>query len=184
MKARFSMALAVAFALAGCATEPRVGPTSASICPPPKSDAESNKAAVLRLNAELWDKKNPEAAMNGIFASDLMNHAAIPEAQGAAGMRTISRKLFAAFPDLTFTVTDLIAEGDRVVLRVVFDGTQTGSLDFKPPVPATGKHARVDQVHTFRFKDGKIVESWMTMDHLDLMKQLGLFPTPRREGAS
>jgi predicted ester cyclase len=39
-------------------------------------------------------------------------------------------------------------------------------------------------VHTFRFKDGKIVETWMTMDHLDLMKQLGLFPLQRREGAS
>ena len=85
-------------------------------------------------------------------------------------------------PPSTLKPVDVIAEADRVVVRAVFEGTQTGDLAFKQPVPATGKHVRIEQVQTFRIKDGKIVELWMTMDHLDLMKQLGLAPAPK--GAS
>jgi steroid delta-isomerase-like uncharacterized protein len=178
----------LAFTLAGCAAEPRpeprVEPTGAPICAQQKSDAESNKAAVLRLHAELWDKRNPDAAVtSGVLASDVVNHAAIPEAQGAEGMRTITRKLFTAFPDLKQTVVDMTAEGDRVVLRSIMEGTQTAALEFKTPIPATGKHVRVEEVHIMRFKDGKVVEMWMSMDHMDLLKQLGVLPMPKKDGA-
>jgi predicted ester cyclase len=58
------------------------------------------------------------------------------------------------------------------------EGTHTGNLDFKQPLPATGKHVKVDQVHTYRVKDGKIVETWMVMDRFDLLSQLGALPKP------
>jgi predicted ester cyclase len=166
-------------ALAGCATSSRVEPTSAPVCTTAKSEAEANKALVARFSDEVWAKRNPDAALSGVLAADLVNHAAIPEAQGAEGLRTISRKVLAAFPDLTMKRLDVVAEGDRVVERVLFEGTQTGALEFKQPVPATGKHVRMEQVHTYRIRDGKIVEMWMTMDHLDFMKQLGLVPPPK-----
>ena len=158
----------------GCAHEARVESTSAPICAGPKADADANKALVLRFAAELWDAKNPDAALNGILAPDVVNHAAVPDAQGAEGMRTISRKIMTAFPDMTMKRLDAIAEGDRVVVRTLFEGTQTAPLEFKQPIPATGKHVRLEQVETFRLKGGKIVEMWMTMDRLDLMRQLGL----------
>ncbi len=79
-------------------------------------------------------------------------------------------------------IVDVTAEGDRVVLRAIFDGTHTGMLEFKTPMPATGKHVSIEQVFTFRMKDGKIVETWMTMDRLDFQKQLGLYPPPPPKG--
>jgi predicted ester cyclase len=179
---------AFSLSLAGCAAEPRpeprVEPTGAPLCASQKSDVESNKAAVLKFQSELWDKKNPDAAVtSGVLAPDVVNHAAIPEAQGAEGMRTLSKKVITAFPDLTMKVIDVTAEGDRVVLRNTMEGTQTAALEFKNPIPATGKHVKLEQVHTFRFKDGKVVEMWMSMDHLDMMKQLGMFPPPKKDGA-
>jgi predicted ester cyclase len=171
-------------ATAACATEPRALPTSAQVCGSPKSEAEANKAIVSRLFVDLWDKKNPDAAVSGILAVDLVNHAAVPEAQGAEGVRTITKKLFAAFPDLTNKPIDVIAEGDRVVVRSIVEGTQTGALEFKDPLPATGKHMKIEQLHVYRIKDGKVVEMWMTMDHLERLKQLGLFPSAKKDGAS
>ncbi len=176
MRAAVIVVLASSILIGGCATEARVQPTSADVCGKPKTEAEANKAAVLKMVQDFWEKKNPDSAVGGVYATDLVNHAAIPEAQGAEGMRTIGKKLFAAFPDLSMKVVDVTAEGDRVVLRTILDGTQTGALDFKKPVPATGKHVSIEQIFTYRFKDGKIVETWMTMDHLDMMKQLGTFP--------
>ncbi len=176
MKAQALLVFALASSVVACASEPRPEPrveaNAAPVCAPQKSEADTNKAALLKLNQELWDKRNPDAALNGTFAADMVNHAAIPEAQGAEGMRGLTRKLFAAFPDLTVKTEDIVAEGDRVIMRATFEGTQTGALEFKHPLPASGKHMRIEQIHSFRFKDGKIVETWMTMDKQDLMKQL------------
>src|SRR5262249_5675961 len=137
---------------------------------------------VARFIDDVWGKRNPDA-ISKYVAADLVNHAAIPEAQGAAGLRTIATKLLAAFPDLTMHVTGISVEGDDVVVRNVFEGTHTGNLDFKRPIPATNKHVKIDQVHTYRVKDGKVVEAWMVMDHLDMLTQLGVGPGAAKNGA-
>jgi steroid delta-isomerase-like uncharacterized protein len=188
MKTSFISSFILALAISGCAAEPRpdprVEPTAAPVCASSKSDAEANKAAVLRFQSEVWDKHNPDAAVTtGILATDVVNHGAIPELQGAEGMRRLMKKVQTAFPDSTNKIVDVTAEGDRVVLRTIMEGTQTATLEFKTPIPATGKHVNVEQVHTFRFKDGKIVEMWMSMDHLEMMKQLGLFPPQKSPAA-
>ena len=173
-------AMLLATALAACASSPKPAATAATSCPSTNSANATRtadaKALVLRLQAELWDKRDPDAALNGALASDLVNHAAIASAQGAEGVRSIAKKLFAAFPDMSMTVLDAVADGDRVVLRVAVEGTHTGDLAFAHPLPATGKHFKLEQVFTFRVANGKIVEEWMTMDRLDLMQQLGVMP--------
>jgi steroid delta-isomerase-like uncharacterized protein len=172
MNARPWIAALVLATIAGCAQATPVSTTTPT-CATAKSDAEANKAVVLRYFDEAWNKKSDDAG-KGIVAEDLVNHAAIPEAQGFEGLRTIHRKLLAAFPDITIKPVDVVAEGDRVVVRTVTEGTLTGALEFKERVPATGKHVRIEQVFMYRVKDGKIVESWMTMDRADWGKQLGV----------
>jgi steroid delta-isomerase-like uncharacterized protein len=166
-----------ALAAGACAHEPPLQPAAMPVCAPARSPVEANKALTARFFDEVFARKNPDAVMT-LVAPDLVNHAAIPEAQGAEGMRGIVRKLLTAFPDATVSVEDVVAEGDRVVARTIFEGTQTAPLEFKNPLPATGKHARVEHVHTFRIRDGRIVEMWMTMDRLDMLRQLGLLPAP------
>jgi steroid delta-isomerase-like uncharacterized protein len=117
-------------------------------------------------------------ALAGFAADDLVNHAAIPEAQGAKGMRTIFQKLFTAMPDLRSTCDDVIAEGDRVVCRVTTRGTHTGPLTFArvPQLPATGRSCVMEQIHVMRIERGKIVEHWAGRDDIGMLRQLGLPP--------
>jgi steroid delta-isomerase-like uncharacterized protein len=171
--------VALAAACAGGTPIASTTPTCASV----KSETDANKALVARYFDEVFNRRSPDA-LDGIVARDLVNHAAIPEAQGVEGLRTIHQKLFAAFPDMTIKPVDLIAEGDRVVVRAIVDGTQTGVLEFKERVPATGRHLHIEHVYTYRIKDGKIVESWMIRDTADFRKQLGLDDAPKKNGAS
>ena len=141
MNARSWIAGALVAMVAGCANGTPVSSTT-SACATMKSDVEANKALVARYFDEVFNKRNHDA-LDGIVARDLVNHAAIPEAQGAEGLKSIHHKLFAAFPDMTMKPVDVIAEGDRVVVRAIVEGTQTGALEFKERVPATGRHLRI-----------------------------------------
>jgi steroid delta-isomerase-like uncharacterized protein len=137
--------------------------------------AIDNKDLVRRYVDEL-NAHSVEGASRYV-ADNLVNHAAIPEAQGIAGFRRIMAKLFRAFPDGRWTCEDLIAEGDRVVCRMTVTGTQTGPLEFvKMPLPASGKKMRTEQMHIFRVEDGKVAEHWAVRDDLGTLKQLGFLP--------
>ncbi len=63
----------------------------------------------------------------------------------------------AGFPDLSITVEDVMAEGDRVSARVVMRGTHRGEFQGIAP---TGKHVEVRAIDMFRIREGKIVEHW------------------------
>jgi steroid delta-isomerase-like uncharacterized protein len=124
------------------------------------------------------DRRDIESAVS-LVAGDFVNHTAIPEAQGADGLRRILGKLHKAFPDQRVTCDDVIAEGDRVVCRVTTTGTNTGPLEFvRFPLPATGKSVTSTAIHVFRIAGGKIVEHWGATDMFATMRQLGLTPRP------
>jgi steroid delta-isomerase-like uncharacterized protein len=61
------------------------------------------------------------------------------------------------FPDLSITVEDLMAEGDRVAARVTMRGTHRGEFQGIAP---TGKRVEVRAIDMFRISNGKIVEHW------------------------
>ncbi len=79
-----------------------------------------------------------------------------------------------AFPDITYTIEDLIAEGDKVVARWSAQGTHRG--DFMG-IPPTNKQVRFSEIEIIRVVDGKAVEEWEELDRLGLMTQLGVIPT-------
>jgi len=73
----------------------------------------------------------------------------------------------AAFPDLHFTFEDLIAEGDKVVVRWTSRGTQQGELMGIPP---TGKQFSATGIEIYRLEGGKIVEHWLESDNLGMLQ--------------
>jgi predicted ester cyclase len=83
--------------------------------------------------------------------------------------------MFAAFPDLTFTIEDMIAEGDKVAYRVTIIGTHTGG-SFRGIEP-TCKKIEMRNTSIKRIANGKLAESWGTLDTLSMMKQLGIIPS-------
>ncbi len=83
--------------------------------------------------------------------------------QRLAGLR-------AAFPDLHLTIDDLIAEGDRIVLRVTLRGTHRGAFQGIAP---TARPVTVFALDVVRIEDGKFIEHWGGPDLLNLLQQLG-----------
>lgn len=80
------------------------------------------------------------------------------------------RKHRISFPDWNEKVDDVIAEGDRVVVRFTSTGTHLGEFEGIAP---TGKKVRIQEVAIFRLADGKIVEQWGVPDLHGLLQQLG-----------
>lgn len=131
---------------------------------------------LARSYVDALDRHDIESAVS-LVAPDFVNHAAIPEAQGAEGLRRILDKLQRAFPDMRTSCEDVIAEGDRVVCRVSMRGTNTGPLEFvRWPMPATGKAVTSSAIHVFRVANGKIVEQWGAVDGFGMLRQLGVTP--------
>jgi predicted ester cyclase len=77
----------------------------------------------------------------------------------------------AAFPHYVLVSEDLVAQDDRVAVRARFQGTHAGDLMGIAP---TGKSVDVPFIIIYRMADGKITEHWMSIDQLDLLKQLGV----------
>ena len=69
----------------------------------------------------------------------------------------------------------MIAEGDRVVVRQTWTGTQRGEF---MGMPATGKSVSWGVIDIVRLADGKAAEHWGQMDAMGLMMQLGAIPAP------
>ena len=78
----------------------------------------------------------------------------------------------ASFPDVHMEVVELIAEGDTVVGRFTCSGTHLGTwLGYAP----TGRRFEaIDEVSIYRFRDGRIVDTWGLEDHRRRLEQLGL----------
>jgi steroid delta-isomerase-like uncharacterized protein len=140
--------------------------------------AKSNKMKIrehiTRINSQ--DLDGAEADLS----ADITNHSAIPEARhGRAAYRGILTKLLKAFPDMQMTCEDMIAENDKVVVRLVFTGTHTGPLDFtKLALPATGKRFSAAHIHIYRLENGLIAERWAERDDIGMFRQIGYVMTP------
>jgi len=76
----------------------------------------------------------------------------------------------AAFPDLTATVVDVVADADRLAGRVRYSGTHGGAFLGMAP---TGRAVDFDAFHFARFWNGRIVEWWGTADLLGALQQIG-----------
>jgi steroid delta-isomerase-like uncharacterized protein len=78
-----------------------------------------------------------------------------------------------AFPDIHFAADDILADGDKVVLRWTCTGTHRGPFLGIPP---TGKHVNFIGINIYRLRDGKIVERWAVEDWGSVFRQLGATP--------
>jgi steroid delta-isomerase-like uncharacterized protein len=140
------------------------------------STTEANKATVQHLYEQVFNQGNLSVA-DEVIAPDFINHNAPPGSsnRGPESMRQLITMLSTAFPDMHYTVEELVAEGDTVVSRVTVSGTHRGPFQGMPP---TGRSFRQDQMHFIRFRDGKVVEHRAVRDDLGVMRQLGVIPAP------
>jgi len=111
----------------------------------------------------------------GLLSDDFIEHEETPGlAPTKAGVQDFFRMQRTAFPDMHMDAQDIIASGDKVVVRGKFTGTHRGEF---MGMPATGKSIDVQLVDILRFGgDGLVHEHWGVMDSLAMMQQLGVVP--------
>ena len=135
---------------------------------------EQNKTIIRKWVEEGWNKGNL-ALVDEIFAPNFVHHdpSNLVPVNNSEAMKKYVGMVRTAFPDATFTIEDLLAEGDEVLWRYNFHGTDTGPFGAIPP---TGKTGDMTGMGLFRFVGGKVAEVWVNADQLGLLQQLGLVP--------
>jgi steroid delta-isomerase-like uncharacterized protein len=136
---------------------------------------EENKALMRRFYEEVFNNKNTDGLDAFLFPT-IIDRSIPPDVPGGIeGVRQTIAMLLTAFPDLNLTLEDIIAEGDRVVVRWTMRGTHQGASLGMPP---TGKQFTMPGISLARLDSGKVVEAWVVQDQLSMLQQLGLAPVP------
>jgi len=99
----------------------------------------------------------------------------LQEIHGVEIMKQFLREHFATFPDWHEKIELMLAEGDKVAYVTTGTGTQTGKMGNFPP---SGKKLKVTTLIIHRIENGKIAETWLSWDNLDMLKQLGHLHPP------
>lgn len=134
---------------------------------------EENKALARRCLEEINTKNF--AAIDQMYAPTYVrNDPDSPQVRTRDDYRQYLTGLCTVFPDLHFTVEDLIAEGDQVVCRFRIKGTHASPWR---GLPATGKQVVVTGINISHIVENKVVEEWFNTDIFGLAQQLGVIPS-------
>jgi len=128
-------------------------------------DLNQNKQTIRSLYEDVLSNHRLELA-DELFAPEFTS--------GSAAFRKAIGEIISAFPDIRYTVLDLVAEGDRVAVRWQWTGTFHAPFRAFAPtqVPVTDAGMAV-----FTFSGGRIAGVELQTDRLGLLQQLGVVPT-------
>jgi len=135
---------------------------------------EENKEVVRRFVEEVLQKHNLSVIDDIISEDYLLHDPDGRQIKGPEGFRQLAQNNLVGFPDVWYTINDIIAEDDKVVVRYTRTGTHTGEYRGIPP---TGKQTTLPVAFFYRIADGKIIEAVGYSDSIRLLKQLGVSPT-------
>lgn len=135
---------------------------------------ERVRAVMVRYYEEIWNQGRLEVC-DELIAPDYVNHSAplpgLPP--GPEGLKSIVAAVRRAFPDLHYTIEDIVLGGDKAALRTTLRGTHRGEFCGVAP---TGRKVEVQELQIEHLRDGQIVAHWHLIDDLGLQRQLGLLP--------
>jgi steroid delta-isomerase-like uncharacterized protein len=136
--------------------------------------SEENKAVVRRW-VEAFNEGNLDAVDELLTDSYVRHDPNSPEVRGPEEERHLIAMYRSAFPDLRFTIEDMMAEDDRVATRLGISATHKGELLGIPP---TENRLSFTAMELYRLREGKIDEQWVNVDTLGMMQQIGAIPVP------
>ena len=144
-----------------------------SIAEAEDTGAAADRATISRIYEEVFNMGKLEQA-DTLIATEYIDHNPIGLGgkSGIEGFKQTVRALRFAFPDLRFTVEQMIVNGDQVATRTTMRGTHKNSFMGVDP---TGKPVTVSGFDIFRIADGVVAERWGTLDGLTLMQQIDVF---------
>lgn len=134
------------------------------------ADLEANKALARSYFTAF--RERDQAWWQQFIAPDFVRHdpGLDFEVRGPEGVAKLGEVMHGAFSDVELPIDEVIAEGDRVLVRLRQKGRHTGDFQGTPP---TGRAIDIGVMDYFRIADGRIAEHWALMDNLTLLKQIG-----------
>jgi predicted ester cyclase len=155
---------------------------------------EDHKAVVHRVMDELWNQRN-SLFFAQLFAPDAQDPTTEQHRQNAMEMEQSAHVCHTAFPNLHLAIDDLLADGDKVMVRFTARGTHDGVMQGvaaaeaiagipseRDPyrtlllIPPTGREVSFEGIAVFGFSDGKVSSFWHLLDELELLRQVGALP--------
>ena len=135
--------------------------------------AESNKLLMSRF-VEFINTASEVLAEELVDARAIVHAPVSPDPLvGPQGYMEILGMMRSGFPDIQWTLEEMIAENDTVAARFIMRGTHQAAFF---GVPASGKKIQVQAMNFYRFSNGKIVEERGQPDPLALLQQIGAVP--------
>src|SRR5260370_8208165 len=117
---------------------------------------EENKALIRRVFEEAINQGNTEL-VDILFSPDFIDHSTSGQVPGPQGVKAYFAEVRTGFPYLRVRIDDIVAEGDRVVVRTTWQGTQRGVYEGHAP---SGRRVTRTMIQIFRVADGKIGQEW------------------------
>jgi len=140
---------------------------------------ETNRAVVRRYYDEVLNS-GKLAVLDELAAQDYVENDPFPgQGNGRGELTRRVTTLHDAFSPCHFQIEDVIAEGDRVVVRWRSSGTHSGPF---LGIPATQQSYEISGIDIHRVADGRMAEHWHVVDQLSQLQQLGLMPVPAAAG--
>ena len=141
---------------------------------------EQNKGLVRRWFKEVWNEGR-EATIDELFSDAGVGYGlgdTETEVRGRAQFKVFVRNLRGSLPDIHISVEDIMGEDDKVMVRILLEGTHSGS---GLGVPPSGRRIRIAGIVLVRISKGQIVEGWNSWDQLGLLRQIGALPSAKGE---
>lgn len=135
------------------------------------SQTERHKDLCLQMVAA-WNRWD----VNGVvehWAPDVVHYSEDREVS-SPNMVELMKDGLRAFPDLQLDVKSILAEGDKVILRITVTGTHKAEFAGVEP---TGRNASWHLVEELRFREGKVIEHWDVINYMPMLKAIGKVPS-------
>lgn len=137
-----------------------------------------NKIIATKIIEDIFNGNAPEN-LESLVSPQIVVHDTDKEITGLEALKRGISNLHHGFPDLHYTIEDMMGENDKVNIRAIGAGTHKGS--FRNIAP-TGKTIRYTVILIWRFEDQQLAEHWSVSDVVGIFQQLGVtFIFPKAE---
>lgn len=136
----------------------------------------ADSKAIMQRFVQFINTADEKLAKELVSESAVFHVPGSPEPmRGPSGYLAIIGMMRSGFPDIQWTLEELVSEGDKVAARFVMNGTHKGTFFGVPP---TGKEIKVRASNFYKFSNGQIIEEYGQPDMLSLLQQIGVVPAP------
>jgi steroid delta-isomerase-like uncharacterized protein len=136
--------------------------------------SENDNLAIVRQSWDAWNAHDPDAWIKLLHETHVTESDTLPQpVRGHEGARAFIEMYIKAFPDLRFSIDQMIESGDYVITRYTATGTHKGDL---AGILSTGRHAETHGCVVAEIKNGRVLRQWLYWDSAHLLRQLGVLP--------